>query len=121
MAEKPKVTDILDMSDAELIQRGIMRTRETMPAQAWMFFALSIGLFCAAGAWLIWGTGPDVIKGAIGFVVGGLFFAVLSAFTSLMRVLFIMHRQQLEIRILATDLPNAAAGIIVKHMTPKGL
>lgn len=117
-SSSPSPVDILDMTDEDLIKRGILRVSETAPFQAWIFFILSFIFFCVSVGSIV--SRYDV-RWAILFIALGLLTGFLTVFVVMLKILFMMNRQQLEIRILASDLPKQAAGIIVQHMTPGGL
>jgi NADH:ubiquinone oxidoreductase subunit 4 (subunit M) len=105
------------LTDDELVSRGLLRLSEVTPRSARILLTLSmLGMLAGAGL-ALW---AHFISAALVFFGSCLLFQAAAAITVL-RILFMLHRAQLELRILATQLPIQAASLVVKHMTPAGL
>lgn len=108
---------ILDMTDDELVTRGIILMGHVVPKAFWL--ALAVGDTCGSVTigWLLHGQPALILACAI---VG--FLGVVTAFQLVVaRTLFMLNRAQLELRLLAVQLPAQAASIVIKHMKPPGL
>lgn len=110
-------TSILDMTDEKLVEKDIIRMSEVVPKFFWACCALSDLILLVTGYYAFAYTTP--------WIVGALMVAVILGFTAVelavVRILFMLHRNQLETRILATQLPAEAASLVVRHMNPPGI
>jgi hypothetical protein len=110
-------TSILDLTDSDLLSRGIIRLRDVIPTQFWV--ALLGGFSSLIGIGIL-------LTPHLGWALSWLIVALVLFFSAALvlvtiRVLFLHARSQLEVRILATQLPHQAASLVVSHMSPPGL
>ena len=110
-------TSVLDLTDSELLDKDIIRLRDVVPSQFWVLATL--GTLMLAGA--VYQITPRV-GWQVAILAGCSAFCFFCAgLVATVKVLFMLSRQQLEIRILATQLPREAASLVVSHMSPPNL
>jgi hypothetical protein len=121
MADDPKQRSILDYTDEELIKHDIIRYREAVPLVVTLAFWLILSYCVLGGVALGLSSLSACAKVLTYALIAGIATLDLLVYVGLSRVLLRLHRQQLEIRVIASELPTQAATLVVKHMTPPEL
>jgi hypothetical protein len=109
-------TSILNLSDDALITRGIIKISDVVPVAFWISSVLGHVFFLGTCVLSWWLRNPWVF-----LMAGGATLALAAVQVATVRILFLLNRNQLELRILATDLPREAASMVAAHMSPPGL
>jgi hypothetical protein len=110
-------TSVLDLTDSELLDKDIIRLRDVVPSQFWVLAVLGTIMLVGAAYQITPRVGWEVAA----LAAGSAFCFFCAGLVATVKVLFMLSRSQLEVRILATQLPREAASLVVSHMSPSGL